>query len=90
MNEERMQSYWKKNISLISVLMVIWAAVSYGAAILLAQPLSGIQFFGVPLSFWFANQGSMLIFVAMIFFYCWRMDQLDKEYNVHEDRSKRK
>lgn len=88
MTEERMQEYWKKNVTLINILLVIWALVSYGAGILFAPALSGVKFFGVPMSFWFAHQGSMVIFVIMIFYYCITMDKLDKEYDVHEDRSK--
>ncbi|MTI79513.1 MAG: DUF4212 domain-containing protein [Firmicutes bacterium] len=79
-------AYWRKNIGLIRKLLIVWALVSYGAAIILAKPLAGIQFFGLPLSFWFAQQGSILIFTCLIFIYAIRMDKLDKEYDVQEER----
>ncbi len=80
----KQKEYWKKNTRLIRVLLVIWALVSLVAAIILAKPLSGIQFFGIPLSFWFAQQGSIIIFLFLIFYYAIRMDKLDKEYDVQE------
>lgn len=83
--EERARAYWKKNIRLILLLLAIWALVSYGAAILLAQPLVGVQLGQVPLSFWFAHQGAIIIFVALIFIYAALMDRIDNEFDVHED-----
>lgn len=84
MNSERMKEYWRRNVTLITVLLIIWALVSLVAAVILANPLYGITLGKVPLSFWFAQQGSIIIFVGMIFFYSWKMDQLDKEYDVEE------
>lgn len=84
MNEDRAKAYWKKNVSIITGLLIIWAAVSLVAGIILANPLASLSFGKLPLSFWFAQQGSMVIFVIMIFYYCWRMDKLDAEYDVHE------
>ncbi|MEZ4869622.1 MAG: DUF4212 domain-containing protein [Caldilineaceae bacterium] len=78
------QAYWKRNVRLIITLLIIWAAVSYGAAILLAQPLFNIKIGSLPLSFWFAQQGSIIVFVILIFVYCWMMDRLDKEFDVQE------
>ncbi|WP_257346929.1 DUF4212 domain-containing protein [Pseudalkalibacillus decolorationis] len=78
------QEYWKKNTRLIQILLMIWALVSLVAAIVLAVPLSKVQFFGVPLSFWFAQQGSIIIFLILIFYYAKKMDKLDEEYNVQE------
>lgn len=86
MNADRIREYWRKNVALITVLLIIWAAVSLLAGVLLAKPLYGITFGKLPLSFWFANQGSIYVFVIMIFYYCWRMDKLDKEYDVEEVR----
>lgn len=80
----KQKAYWKKNVSLIRNLLIIWASVSLVAAILLAIPLSGIQFFGLPLSFWFAQQGSILVFLVLIFYYARRMDQLDEQFGVKE------
>ncbi|GAB4244566.1 MAG: DUF4212 domain-containing protein [Thermoleophilia bacterium] len=76
--------YWRANIRLIAILLVIWAVVSYLAAIILAEPFADITFFQIPLSFWFAQQGSIVVFVILIFVYARIMDGLDKEYDVHE------
>lgn len=81
---EKQQAYWKANTALIRNLLIIWALVSFFAAIIFAKPLAAIPFFGVPLSFWFAHQGSMIVFVCLIFYYSWKMDVLDREYDVHE------
>jgi putative solute:sodium symporter small subunit len=81
---ERQKAYWKKNVSVIRNLLIIWAVVSYVAAIFLASPLQDFYFFGLPLPFWFAQQGSILVFVVLIFYYARRMDQLDQEFGVKE------
>lgn len=77
--------YWKANVRLILGCLAVWAMVSYGFAILLRPLLSGIQFGGADLGFWFAQQGSIITFIAIIFFYAWRMNKLDKQYDVHEE-----
>lgn len=87
---DKQKEYWKKNVALIRNLLIVWALVSYGAAIIFANPLSDVQFFGVPLSFWFAHQGSILIFIVLILIYAIRMDQLDNKYDVQEVRIKKK
>ena len=79
------QAYWKKNVRLITILLIVWAVVSYGFGILLANALSGIHVGALPAGFWFAQQGSIYVFVALIFIYAWRMDKLDREYDVHEE-----
>ena len=89
MNEERLKVYWKKNISLIIGCLIVWASVSLGAAIIFANPLYNIRLGGIPLSFWFAQQGSIITFVCLIFFYCWKMDKMDKEFDVHEVKLKK-
>ncbi len=83
--QDRAQAYWKANIRLIAILLVIWALVSFGAAILFAVPLSGLNVGQIPMSFWFAQQGSMITFVILIFVYAWLMNRLDREYDVHEE-----
>ena len=77
--------YWKKNIGYVAILLVIWAAVSYGAGILLADPLNRIQVGGFKLGFWFAQQGSIYTFVVLIFVYVRLMNRLDRAYDVTED-----
>jgi putative solute:sodium symporter small subunit len=84
MDPDRGKAYWKANRSLILVLLAIWAAVSLGCGILLVQPLNAVRFFGVPLGFWFAQQGSIYVFVVLIFVYAWRMDRIDRDHDVHE------
>lgn len=80
-----MEAYWRKNKRLIAILLTIWAVVSYGFAILLARPLSGINIGQIPMSFWWAQQGSMFVFVILIFVYAKVMDKLDKEYGLDEE-----
>ncbi len=78
-------AYWKANLRLLSICLVIWFVVSYGLGIILVEPLNAIHVGGYPLGFWFAQQGSIYTFVALIFFYVWKMEKLDREHNVHED-----
>ncbi len=78
-------AYWKANLRLLSICLVIWFVVSYGFGIILVEPLNAIHIGGYPLGFWFAQQGSIYTFVALIFFYAAKMEKLDREHNVHED-----
>lgn len=84
-NHEQHRAYWRSNFRLIIGLLVVWAAVSFGAGILFVEQLNKIQFFGVPFGFWMAHQGSIYIFVVMIFFYAWRMDKLDHQHKLDTD-----
>ena len=79
------QEYWKANLRLISTLLVIWFVVSYLFGIILVEPLNAIQIGGYKLGFWFAQQGSMYIFVLLVFIYTVRMNSLDRQFDVHED-----
>jgi putative solute:sodium symporter small subunit len=85
MTDKSPQAYWKANIRLVTTLLVIWFAVSYLFGIMLAEPLNSIRVGGVGLGFWFAQQGSMYVFVVLIFVYVWRMNKLDRDFDVHED-----
>ena len=78
-------AYWAANMRLIKISLVIWALVSFGFGIVLRPLLSGIAVGGTDLGFWFAQQGSILVFLALIFFYAWRMNKLDREYGVDEE-----
>ncbi|ETW14435.1 hypothetical protein ATO8_00960 [Roseivivax marinus] len=78
-------AYWKANVRLIIGCLVIWALVSFGFGILLRPMLSGIQVGGTDIGFWFAQQGSILVFLALIFFYAWRMNRLDRQFGVDEE-----
>ncbi|AAV95090.1 DUF4212 domain-containing protein [Ruegeria pomeroyi] len=77
--------YWKANVRIILISLVIWALVSFGFGIVLRPMLSGIAVGGTDLGFWFAQQGSILVFLALIFFYAWRMNKLDAEFGVDEE-----
>jgi len=83
--EESRAAYWKANLRLLAILLTIWFVVSFGFGILLAQPLNAFSLGGYPLGFWFAQQGSIYTFIALIFFYAWRMNVLDRKFDVHED-----
>jgi putative solute:sodium symporter small subunit len=85
MTPENRTAYWRANLRLLVVLMILWFAVSYGFGILLAEPLNAIQFAGYKLGFWFAQQGSIYIFLILILVYVVRMNQLDKKFDVHEN-----
>ena len=78
-------AYWKANLRLMALCLVIWFIVSYVFGIILVEPLNTIRLGGYKLGFWFAQQGSMYVFVLLIFFYAWRMGKLDRKFNVHED-----
>jgi putative solute:sodium symporter small subunit len=85
MTPEKRQAYWKANIRILIICLTIWFIVSYGFGILLVEPLNAIQIGGFKLGFWFAQQGSIYAFLILIFYYAWRMNKLDREYDVHED-----
>jgi putative solute:sodium symporter small subunit len=77
-------AYWAANIRIITICLAIWAIVSYGFGILLRPMLSGIRFGGTDLGFWFAQQGSILVFIALIFYYAAYMNRLDRKFGVEE------
>ena len=78
-------TYWQRNLRLIAKCLVIWFVVSYGFGLLLVEPLNAFRLGGYKLGFWFAQQGSIYVFVILIFFYASRMRKLDQKFNVHED-----
>ena len=79
---DNQQQYWRANLRLMAVLLVVWFVVSYVCGILLVEQLNRIQIAGFPLGFWFAHQGSIYVFVVLIFVYAVRMDRLDRRYGV--------
>ncbi len=83
-NKHRL-AYWRANLRLVGFCLAIWFLCSYGFGILLVDELNSIRLGGFKLGFWFAQQGSIYVFVALIFFYAWRMNKLDREYGVEED-----
>ena len=80
-----MAEYWRKNRMLIAVLLAVWALVSYVFAIFLAEPLYDARIGELPASFWWAQQGSIFVFVLLIFIYATVMDRLDRKYDVHDE-----
>ncbi len=84
MNSNAAQAYWKENISTILKLLVIWFIVSYGCGIIFLDELNTIEFAGFKLGFWFAQQGSIYFFVALIFVYAKMMEKIEEKYDVHE------
>ncbi|MHB8808510.1 MAG: DUF4212 domain-containing protein [Desulfobulbaceae bacterium] len=79
------KAYWRENLGLMAGCLFVWFLVSYGFGILLVDVMNKIPLGGYKLGFWFAQQGSIYIFVALIFFYVARMNKLDRKYNVQED-----
>lgn len=84
MTEEKAKAYWRENISMILKLLFVWFVVSYGAGILFINQMNSIEISGVKLGFWFAQQGSIMIFVVLIFIYVRFMNKLDEKYDVQE------
>ena len=83
--KEDLKGYWRENLKYVGILLTIWFTVSFGFGILLMEPLNTIQIGGFKLGFWFAQQGSIYIFVILIFVYVWLMNRLDRKYNVREE-----
>lgn len=77
-------AYWAANVRLITINLIIWFVVSFGFGILLRPMLSGIAVGGTDLGFWFAQQGSIYVFLIQIFVYAMMMNKLDAEHGVEE------
>lgn len=84
-SESNLKAYWKENLTYLSILLVIWFAVSYGAGILFVDQLNQFKIGGAKLGFWFAQQGSIYVFVVLIFVYMYLMNKLDHKYGLSED-----
>lgn len=82
---EKAARYWKTNLRYLAILLSIWFVVSYGAGILFRESLDTIEIGGFPLGFWFAQQGSIYVFVILIFVYVRLMNRLDSQYGFEED-----
>lgn len=83
--DDNSRAYWKATLSLLTRILIIWFVVSFGAGILFAPLLNQIHLGGYPLGFWFAHQGSIYIFIALIFYYAKKMNDIDRQFDVHED-----
>ena len=84
-DQRNKQAYWKANLKLVALCLGIWFVVSYLFGIILVDQLNTISIGGYKLGFWFAQQGSIYVFVILIFFYAYRMNRLDRQFDVHED-----
>ena len=84
MTRDNQAAYWRQNLVYIVVLLTIWFLVSYVAGIMVADELDAYRIGGFPLGFWFANQGSIVTFVILIFVYVGLMNRLDKKFGVYE------
>jgi putative solute:sodium symporter small subunit len=82
--ENNAKAYWKENLKYLLLLLVFWFAVSFGAGILFAEELNAFKIGGLPVGFWFAQQGGIYGFVILIFVYIWLMNKLDKKYGYEE------
>lgn len=79
------QSYWKKNLRYLTILLLVWFIVSFGAGILFVDKLNSLRFEGFKLGFWFAQQGAIYTFVILIFVYIFLMNKLDNQFNKKVD-----
>ncbi|HIF05450.1 MAG TPA: DUF4212 domain-containing protein [Gemmatimonadetes bacterium] len=81
------ERYWRKNLTYLGGLLIVWFSFSFGAGILLVEPLNRFRIpgTGFPLGFWFAQQGAIYVFVVLIFVYVFLMNRLDREFDVDED-----
>lgn len=82
--QKNASAYWKENVKYLSILLIIWFLVSYGCGILFKDALNEIRLGGFKLGFWFAQQGSIYVFVILIFVYVRIMNKLDKKYGYDE------
>ena len=84
MTSNNKNDYWRANLKVSAILLVIWFTVSFGFGILLVEPLNQISFFGFKLGFWWAQQGAIFVFVILIFVYARIMKRIDKKFGVHD------
>ncbi|MEL6561164.1 MAG: DUF4212 domain-containing protein [Bacteroidota bacterium] len=85
MENDTKKQYWRENVRYLAILLSIWFVVSYCAGILFVDQLNTIRMGGFPLGFWFAQQGSIYVFVILIFVYVRIMNKLDKKYGFDKD-----
>lgn len=88
LSEQDAKRYWKANLSLLTKLLTVWFAVSFGCGILFVDWLDQFSFFGFKLGFWFAQQGAIYMFVALIFIYTWRMQVIDREFGIDDEEQR--
>jgi putative solute:sodium symporter small subunit len=84
LSETHRRAYWRKNLIIVTALLTVWFVVSFGLSIVFVDALNEIRMGGFRLGFWMAQQGSLYIFVILIFVYVWLMNRLDRQYGVEE------
>ncbi|WP_372657462.1 DUF4212 domain-containing protein [Hydrogenophaga sp.] len=84
-SESNAKAYWSATLGLLTKVLIVWFLVSYGAGILFAPLLNKIMLGGYPLGFWFAQQGSIYVFIVLIFYYAKKMGQIDRKFGMQED-----
>ncbi|MBT8138258.1 MAG: DUF4212 domain-containing protein [Gammaproteobacteria bacterium] len=84
-SENNAKAYWHANLRLLAILLAVWFAVSFGCGILLVDWLDQFSLFGFKLGFWFAQQGAIYVFVALIFIYAWRISVIERRFGVDDD-----
>ena len=89
MDTSRLKAYWRMNLTYVGILLIIWFTVSYGFSILFVNQLDQVRFAGFKLGFWFAQQGSIYVFVLLIFVYVFLMNRLDRKFGVDETQGNR-
>ena len=82
--KERRKAYWRANLRILTILMSIWFVVSFGCGILFVEPLNQIKLGGFKFGFWMAQQGSIYLFVTLIFVYVKQMNKLDRKFNFQD------
>ena len=84
-NKNSDQAYWQATLGLLTKVLIIWFLVSFGAGIMFSDWLNGFKLGGYPVGLWFAQQGSIYVFVVLIFYYAAAMNKIDRRFDVHED-----
>jgi len=85
MENDNNKNYWRANLKVAAILLIIWFTVSFGFGILLVEPLNQIAFFGFKLGFWWAQQGAIFVFVILIFVYARIMKHIDRKFGVQDE-----
>ena len=83
MNDSK--GYWAATLSLLTRILIVWFLASYGAGILFAPALNTIHLCGYPLGFWFAQQGSIYVFLILIYYYVKKMGEIDRAFGVSDE-----
>ena len=83
-DDQSRSAYWRANIKILVYLLIIWFTTSFLLGIVFVKELNQIRIGGFKLGFWFAQQGAIYVFILLIFYYVWRMNKLDKQFDVDE------